>query len=56
VALLLFGGASIKQFILVMFIGLASGTYSSLFNAVPLLLVWEKAEIPRFFRRLVSRT
>jgi len=56
VALLLFGGASIKQFILVMFIGLASGTYSSLFNAVPLLVVWEKAEIPRFFRRLVSRT
>lgn len=51
VALLLFGGASIKQFILVMFIGLASGTYSSLFNAVPLLVVWEKAEIPRFFRR-----
>ena len=42
VAILLFGGATIKQFILVMFIGLASGTYSSLFNAVPLLVVWEK--------------
>jgi preprotein translocase subunit SecF len=55
VALLLFGGASIKQFILVMFIGLASGTYSSLFNAVPLLVVWENREIPRLFRRLMGR-
>lgn len=55
VALLLFGGASIKQFILVMFIGLASGTYSSLFNAVPLLVVWENREIPRLFRRLLGR-
>lgn len=52
VAILLFGGATIKQFILVMFIGLASGTYSSIFNAVPLLVVWENGEIPRFFRRL----
>jgi len=42
VAILLFGGATIKQFILVMFVGLASGTYSSIFNAVPLLVVWEK--------------
>lgn len=56
VALLLFGGASIKQFILVMFIGLASGTYSSIFNAVPLLVVWENREIPRLFRRLLGRT
>ncbi len=55
VALLLFGGASIKQFILVMFIGLASGTYSSLFNAVPLLVVWENREIPRLLRRLMGR-
>ncbi len=51
VAILLFGGATIKQFILVMFVGLASGTYSSIFNAVPLLVVWENREIPRFFQR-----
>jgi len=56
VALLLFGGATIKQFILVMFVGLASGTYSSIFNAVPLLVVWENRDIPRFFRRLGGRT
>ncbi len=55
VAILLFGGATIKQFILVMFIGLASGTYSSIFNAVPLLVVWENGDIPRFFRRLRKR-
>jgi preprotein translocase subunit SecF len=55
VAILLFGGATIKQFILVMFIGLASGTYSSIFNAVPLLVVWEKGELAGFFRRVTGR-
>ncbi|MFB0546675.1 MAG: protein translocase subunit SecF [Anaerolineae bacterium] len=52
IAILLFGGATIKQFIVVLLIGLFSGTYSSIFNAVPLLVVWENAEIGRFFRRL----
>ena len=42
VAILLFGGASIKHFIAVLFVGLLSGTYSSIFNAVPLLVTWEK--------------
>lgn len=46
VAILLFGGASIKPFIAVLFIGLLSGTYSSIFTAVPLLVSWEKNEIP----------
>jgi preprotein translocase SecF subunit len=46
VAVLLFGGASIRPFIAVLFVGLLSGTYSSLFNAVPLLVAWEKNEIP----------
>ena len=46
VAILLFGGASIKPFIAVLFIGLLSGTYSSMFTAVPLLVSWEKNEIP----------
>ncbi|MBU0493942.1 MAG: protein translocase subunit SecF [Chloroflexi bacterium] len=55
VALLFFGGATIQQFILAMFVGLISGTYSSIFNAVPLLVVWEKGEIPAFFRRLFRR-
>ena len=46
VAILLFGGASIKPFIAVLLIGLLSGTYSSIFTAVPLLVAWEKNEIP----------
>lgn len=46
VAILLFGGASIKPFIAALFIGLLSGTYSSIFTAVPLLVAWEKDELP----------
>ena len=45
-ALLLFGGDTIKQFVAILFIGMASGTYSSIFNAVPLLVSWENGEIP----------
>ena len=43
-ALFLFGGATIHHFILVLLIGLLAGTYSSLFIAGPLLVVWEKKE------------
>ena len=39
-ALLLFGGASIRLFVLALLIGVASGTYSSIFNASPLLVSW----------------
>jgi preprotein translocase SecF subunit len=46
IAILLFGGATIKQFIAILLIGLISGTYSSIFNAVPLLVSWEKGELP----------
>lgn len=46
IALLFFGGASIQQFIAVILVGMVSGTYSSIFNAVPLLVAWEKKEIP----------
>ncbi len=45
-AILLFGGATVKQFITILLIGLTSGTYSSIFNAVPLLVSWERGEIP----------
>lgn len=46
VAILLFGGESIKPFIAVLFVGLLSGTYSSIFFATPLLVSWERGEIP----------
>lgn len=39
-ALLLFGGESIKTFVLALLIGVVSGTYSSIANATPLLVVW----------------
>jgi preprotein translocase subunit SecF len=41
IAILFFGGATMKQFVAVLLVGLLSGTYSSIFNAVPLLVVWE---------------
>jgi preprotein translocase SecF subunit len=41
-ALFLFGGSAIRPFILALLIGIASGTYSSIFNAAPLLTVWEE--------------
>ena len=46
VAILLFGGVSIRPFIAVLLVGLLSGTYSSIFIATPLLVSWEKGEIP----------
>ncbi len=44
-ALLLFGGESIKQFVAVLLIGLVSGTYSSIFNAVPLVVAWQERSL-----------
>jgi len=46
VALFLAGGGPIHQFVGVLLIGLLSGTYSSIFVAVPLVVSWEKGEIP----------
>jgi len=46
-ALFLFGGDSIRPFILALLIGIISGTYSSIFNAAPLLTVWEEWEARR---------
>jgi preprotein translocase subunit SecF len=44
-ALLLFGGASIRQFVAVLLIGLVSGTYSSVFVAVPLVVAWFERDL-----------
>lgn len=40
-ALLLFGGVSIRWFVAALLAGIISGTYSSIFNASPLLVVWQ---------------
>lgn len=42
VALLLFGGETIKWFVAALLIGIISGTYSSIFNATALLVFWEE--------------
>jgi preprotein translocase subunit SecF len=41
VALLLFGGESIRWFVAALLVGIISGTYSSIFNAAPILAIWE---------------
>lgn len=40
-SLFVFGGASIKWFIFALLVGVVSGTYSSIFNATPVLVIWE---------------
>ena len=40
-ALLLLGASSIREFVLALLIGIVSGTYSSIFNASPILVVWQ---------------
>ncbi|MBI2614034.1 MAG: protein translocase subunit SecF [Candidatus Levybacteria bacterium] len=42
IALLLFGGESIRWFVVALLIGIISGTYSSIFNASPLLVLWQE--------------
>lgn len=42
VALLLLGGESIRSFILALTLGIAVGTFSSIFNAAPLLVTWQE--------------
>jgi len=51
IAILLFGGESIKQFVVILFLGLLAGSYSSIFIAVPLLVSWEKGELPLVNRK-----
>jgi preprotein translocase subunit SecF len=50
-ALVLFGGESIRHFVVILLIGIFSGTYSSIFNAAPLLVVWENREWRNWFRK-----
>jgi preprotein translocase SecF subunit len=52
-ALLLFGGSATSYFVLALLIGIVSGTYSSIFNAAPLLVVWQEREDRRHGRTRV---
>lgn len=54
-ALLLLGGVTIREFVLVLLIGTATGTYSSVFTASTVLVIWENGQLGRLFRRLTFR-
>jgi preprotein translocase subunit SecF len=41
-AILIFGGATLRDFSLTLLIGITAGTYSSIFIAAPLLVVWNR--------------
>ena len=49
-ALLIFGGATLKDFAFALIVGIASGAYSSIFIAAPLLTILKERE-PEFARR-----
>lgn len=51
----LFGGVTIRHFVLALLIGITSGTYSSIFNASQLLAAWEIGDFGRFWARLRGR-
>ncbi|NWF65307.1 MAG: protein translocase subunit SecF [Chloroflexi bacterium] len=50
-ALALFGGVTLQEFAVILLVGLLSGTYSSIFVAAPILVLWEKREWTTWFRR-----
>jgi len=54
-ALLLFVGASIQNFAVVLLIGIVAGTFSSICIAPNLLIVWERGEWGRLFRRVFAK-
>ena len=50
-AMLFIGGTSIRELLLVLAIGAVAGTYSSIFIASQYLVMWDRGEVGRFFRR-----
>jgi preprotein translocase subunit SecF len=50
-SLALFGGVTLREFAIVLLVGMVSGSYSSIFVAAPLLIVWENKEWKTWFRR-----
>jgi len=54
-SLLIFGGATLKDFAFALLVGIASGAYSSIFIAAPLLTTWKERE-PEYARRIDLET
>ena len=51
-ALLLFGGATLREFLVVLIIGVLIGTYSSIFIASQFLVAWDRGEIRKVLSKL----
>jgi preprotein translocase subunit SecF len=50
-ALALFGGVTLREFAVILLVGLFMGTYSSIFIAAPALVIWENGEWRNWFKR-----
>ncbi len=50
-SLALFGGETLRVMCIILLVGLLSGTYSSIFIAAPILVVWENKEWENWFRK-----
>jgi len=50
-SLALMGGVTLQEFAIILMVGLLMGTYSSIFIAAPLLVVWENKEWKNWFNR-----
>ncbi len=48
-ALALFGGVTLREFAVILLVGLFMGTYSSIFIAAPILVIWETKEWKNWF-------
>ena len=55
-ALALFGGVTLQEFAIILLVGLLSGTYSSIFIAAPILVLWENEEWKTWFRKKQTKT
>jgi preprotein translocase subunit SecF len=55
VSLLLIGGDTIRDFLIVLLVGTIVGSYSSIFIASQLLVTWEERDVQRFWRRITGR-
>ncbi len=54
-ALMLFGGETLRSFLLVLLIGVVAGTYSSIAIASQMLVSWEEGDFGRLLRRVRFR-
>ncbi|MPZ98841.1 MAG: protein translocase subunit SecF [Dehalococcoidia bacterium] len=51
VAMILLGGVTIREFLLVIIVGVVAGVYSSVAIAAQMLVSWEEGDFDRWFRR-----